>query len=136
MDFQKTLRSLAQYHSQAEWTKQCLFLFFWLHWVLAVAHGIFQCTGCSSWTTGCSMVGSVVALHGHRCRRPCGVLVFQPGIKPASPALEGRFITTRPAGKSRQNNFLIFLPSKQWEIHCLKREASHLSTIICYSTIQ
>ena len=30
----------------------------------------------------------------------CGILVPQPGIKPASPALEGRFLTTGPPEKS------------------------------------
>ena len=30
----------------------------------------------------------------------CGILVPRSGIKPASPALEGRFLTTGPPGKS------------------------------------
>ena len=30
----------------------------------------------------------------------CGTLVPQPGIKPSSPALEGRFLTTGPTRKS------------------------------------
>ena len=38
-------------------------------------------------------VGSVVAAHG--------VLVPQPGIEHASPALQGRDLTTKPPGKSR-----------------------------------
>ena len=33
------------------------------------------------------------------CPRACGILVPQPGIKPVSPALEGRFFTARPPGK-------------------------------------
>ena len=45
--------------------------------------------------------GSAVVVH--RLSRPvaCGTLVPQPGIKPTSPALEGRFLTTGPPGKSR-----------------------------------
>ena len=31
----------------------------------------------------------------------CGILVHRPGIKPTSPASEGRFLTTAPPGKSR-----------------------------------
>ena len=34
------------------------------------------------------------------CPVACGILVPQPGIEPASPALEGRFLTTGPPGKS------------------------------------
>ena len=30
----------------------------------------------------------------------CGILVLRPGIKPASPSLEGRPLTSRPPGKS------------------------------------
>ena len=30
----------------------------------------------------------------------CGILVLRPGIKPVSPALEGRLLTTRPPGTS------------------------------------
>ena len=31
----------------------------------------------------------------------CGILAPRPGIEPASPALEGRLLTTGPPGKSR-----------------------------------
>ena len=34
------------------------------------------------------------------CPRACGILVPSPGIKPTSLALEGRFLTTEPPGKS------------------------------------
>ena len=53
---------------------------------LVVAHGL--------WNTG-----SVVVARGLRCTAACGILVPQPGIKPVSPALEGRFFTARPPGK-------------------------------------
>ena len=44
----------------------------------------------------------VSAVAGYRlsCPSTCGLLVPGPGIKPASPALEGRFLTTGPPGKS------------------------------------
>ena len=35
----------------------------------------------------------------------CGILVLQPGIEPESPALEGRFSTTGPIGKSPDSMF-------------------------------
>ena len=49
---------------------------------------------------GTEHVGSVAVVH--RLSRPvaCGTLVPQSGIKPMSPALEGRFLTTGPPGKS------------------------------------
>ena len=34
------------------------------------------------------------------CPAACGILVPWPGIEPASPALEGRFLATGPPGKS------------------------------------
>ena len=44
---------------------------------------------------------SVVVAHGLSCPLACGILVSGPGsgIKPMSPALEGRFSTMRPPGK-------------------------------------
>ena len=58
----------------------------WLHWVSAAACKI------------------LVAEHGlSSCgtqAMACGILVPQPGIKPMSPALQGRFLTTGPPGKS------------------------------------
>ena len=44
-------------------------------------------------------VSSVVAMHRLSCP-PCGILVSRPGIKPASPALKGGFLTAGPPGKS------------------------------------
>ena len=43
----------------------------------------------------------------HSCRvqgslQHVGVLVPRPGIEPMSPALEGRFVTTGPPGKSQE----------------------------------
>ena len=43
---------------------------------------------------------SVVVARGLSCPAACGILVPWPGIKPTSPALEGRFFTTGPPGKS------------------------------------
>ena len=43
---------------------------------------------------------SVVVARGLSCPTACGILVPQPEIEPVSPALEGRFFTTGPPGKS------------------------------------
>ena len=44
--------------------------------------------------------GSVVAVHGLSCSSTCGIFVPRPGIKPASPTLQGKFLTPGPPGKS------------------------------------
>jgi len=53
--------------------------------------------------------GSLTAIHGLSGPIACGILVPQPGIKPAFPALEGRFLTTGPLGKSK-TYFLNLMP--------------------------
>ena len=45
--------------------------------------------------------------HGLSCPGVSGILALQPGIKPMSPALEGRFLTTRPPGKSPKYTLLV-----------------------------
>ena len=42
------------------------------------------------------------------CPMTCGILVPWLGIEPLSPALEGRFLTTGPPGKSQEVTFGIF----------------------------
>ena len=44
--------------------------------------------------------GSVVVVHRLRSPAACGILVPQSGIRPLPPALQGRFLTTGPSGKS------------------------------------
>ena len=64
-----------------------------LFWFLV----FFGCTGSSLCRTG-----PLVAA--------CGILVPRPGIEPASPALEGGFLTTGPPGKSLFVYFWILTP--------------------------
>ena len=54
-------------------------------------------------------VVSFVAAHELTCSRAHGILVPWPGIKPMSPALEGRFLTTEPPGKSHKWPFSLRL---------------------------
>ena len=43
---------------------------------------------------------SAAAVHEPSCSEACGVLVPLPGIKPESAALQGKFLTAGPPGKS------------------------------------
>ena len=84
------------------------YLFIWLRRALIAAHGIFVVahgllSSCGTWAL--EHAGSVVAAHGLSCPTLCGILVPRPGIEPASPALEGGFLTTVPPGKSQCQNF-------------------------------
>ena len=51
---------------------------------------------------------SVVVMHGFSYPKAYGILVPGPGMKPASPALEGGFLTTGPPGKPHQQLLLFF----------------------------
>ena len=84
-------------------------VFIWLCWVLVVALRIFValCRSFSGglWHSSCNAwaldhVVPVVAAYQFSCSVACGILVPQPGIEPMSPALQGRFLTTGPPGKS------------------------------------
>ena len=55
-----------------------------------------------AWALMC--VGPLVVAHGFSCHSACRILVFR-GIEPASPALEGRFLTTGWWGKSQEWDF-------------------------------
>ena len=67
--------------------------------------------------------GSVVVAYGLSCLAACGILVPRPGIEPASPALEGGFLTAGPPGKSPFNVLICILNNKFLQssqaIHCL-----------------
>ena len=70
--------------------KKCLFLFLTLSGL-----------SCGTWDLLLWLVGfSLVAVHELSCPVACGILVSWLGIKPIFPALEGRFSTTGPPGKS------------------------------------
>ena len=76
------------------WGYLVLFFFFnylfWLHQVLVGACRIFV------------VVGGLISSCGSPtcCPMACGILGPRPGIEPMSPALQGRFLTTGPPGKS------------------------------------
>ena len=73
------------------------FFLFWLCWVLAAGR-----VGFSSWDVWPSLA-SEHRLSSHclsNCCASSGILVSQTGIEPMFPALEGRFLTTGPPGKS------------------------------------
>ena len=78
----------------------CLFVFniclyIWLCWS--------QLCHAGSFVVVCQ--GLVVAAQGLSCPTACGILVPPPGTEPMSPALEGKFLTTGPPGKSLRSIF-------------------------------
>ena len=55
--------------------------------------------------------GSVVMLHELSCSMACVIVVSQPGVKPWSSALESKFLTTGPPGKSPKSLLIFFICS-------------------------
>ena len=66
-----------------------------IYWLRRVSVAIFPC---GTWAPG--RAGSFIVTHGLSCSAASGILVPGPGIEPASPALEGGFLTAGPPGKS------------------------------------
>ena len=91
---------------------------FWLHRVLAAAHGIFPCgtwaPRCGAWAP--ERVGSLVVARRLSCPTACGILVPWPGIEPASTALQDGFLTTGPPGKPLE---LIFIYGVRVQLYSL-----------------
>ena len=57
-----------------------------------------------------AVLGFFLTASGLHCYAACGISVTLQEIEPASPALEGRFLTTGPPGKSLEgSNFLPFV---------------------------
>ena len=78
---------------------------------------LFGCIGSQLPHTGSFPAVSLVVVCGLSCPLACGILVPRPGIELMSPALEGRFLTTAPPGKSLCYSFeaqtlVMFLYSK------------------------
>ena len=64
--------------------------------------------GCSTWDLHCIIgdlsfwgMNCLVVAYGLSCSVACRILVPQLGIKPASPVLQGGFLTTRPPGSPK-----------------------------------
>ena len=75
-----------------------------------------RCGLCSLWHAGSlqlTCTSSLVVARRISCPTACGILVPQPGIEPTSPALEGRFFTIGPPGKSLKR-ILIPVLEKVW----------------------
>ena len=94
---------------------------------------------CGTWVLCCGMrdlslwhAGSSLWHTGSRARRlgcpaACGILVPQPGIELASPALEGGFLTTGPPGSPNYCNFVV-----QFEIREYYISSFHLFSQDCF----
>ena len=66
---------------------------------LGLSYGIWE-THCGSQAQQLWGVGSLVSVRGFSSPVACGILVPRPTIELTSPVLQGRFLTTRPPGKS------------------------------------
>ena len=82
-------------------------IFIWVHQVLVVAHGIFVVD-----------VGSFDVARRLSCCIACGISLPWPGIKPMSPAFEGKFLTIGSQGKSHISEFYRYC-------NCLQREKAN-----------
>ena len=84
---------------------------------------------CLPWGLSCSLQDLSLGLtesrtHGINCPTASRMLDSGPGIEPMSPELQGRFFTTRPAGKSQEVVVLfLILQSTQQPIFCFARFA-------------
>ena len=78
--------------------KLFIYLLLWLHQLSVAACGIFL-SFCEIFRWAPEHVGSGV-LCRLTCPKACGILVLPPGIKPVSPAFQGRFLTAGPPRKS------------------------------------
>ena len=58
---------------------------------------------CDTWDLSLQLTDSLVAALRLSCSLACGILVPQQRIKPVSPALQGRLLTSGPLGKSPEN---------------------------------
>ena len=89
-----------------------LSVFFWLRWVLVLAYELLPCGEQTLWLWQV----------GHSYPIACGILAPQPGIKPTSPAFQGRFLTTGPPEKPMKSlQCPLFLLSSLWAITAIKR---------------
>ena len=108
--------------------------------LFVAVHGLSSSCG----TRASECTGSVAAARGLGCHTACGILVPQPGIEPVSPALEGRFLTTGPLGKSQRQHYLLLFHKylKKIEIFekikrgsCTNNAHSFLSGIFVFLTV-
>ena len=60
---------------------------------------------CGRHTLHCGVQASLLVAHRLSCPAAHGLLIPQPGIEPMCPALEDRFLTAGPPGKSPAKNF-------------------------------
>ena len=89
-------------------------------WVFLAARGLSPVvvrvgfSYCETWTlehqgSVAAPMWALVAAPGLSCSAANGILIPQPGIEPASPALESGVLTTEPPGKSPDWAFLMIL---------------------------
>ena len=85
----------------------------WLGWVLVAAREIFLVV---HRVPSCGAGGSVVSVHGPGFFPACGIFVPGLELEPVSPALQCRFLSTGPPGKSSQKFY------RRWSSLCIVSE--------------
>ena len=86
-----------------------------LHCIMQDLYGVWA-RECGTWAP--EHAGSVVVTLRLSCSTACGTLVPLPGVEPASPALQGGFLTTGPPVKSQvQGSWLGWLMEKAMAPH-------------------
>ena len=66
---------------------------------LIAVHGLSSCRAQAQYP---QHMGTIVMVYRFSCPTTCGILIPRPRIEPMSPAMEGGFLTTGPAGKFPQ----------------------------------
>ena len=99
-----------------------IYILIWLHQFFSATRGIFTAACEFFCYPACASLVVLYGLHACRLSSPtaCGVLVLPPGMEPASPALEGIFLTTGPPQKSQrtlkeESEMVSFAISWPWE---------------------
>ena len=89
--------------------KKKMYVYFWLLWVWVATRKIFDALYglLSSGVWAPEWAGSVVVVRGLNCHSACEILVPWLGVESMSPALGGRFLTTRHRGSPVWQTFKV-----------------------------
>ena len=109
-----------------------LFLYYYLGVAgVSVMRGIFLCCA-RTLVVSLRLQSELQSSHTSLVVVTCGILVLQPGIKPSSPALQCRFLTT---GKSQQEPVLTVIPHLYISLSCNLPPLNFGSKFLCFTTL-
>ena len=101
--------TILDYHMATLWSRgYCHKFWFFFFFLVSICFLAALGFSCGMWDLSLQGTGFfLVVAHRLVCCGTCGILVPWPGIKHVSPALESRFLTTGPPGKSLSQAFLM-----------------------------